>query len=126
MPSPFLVHVIGVVPIPVGHEVEVRVFLVDTAIFGKKLEPQFDDPLITHVETGIVYGSASHFKDGAGGGLMEPLADLPLVPRTDRQEHGRWRGRVTATRIAVIEGNKGLYTQTSLSIDPIEGGRPYK
>lgn len=122
MPDAFVVHYRGVAPIPVGNEVEVRVFTVDTAVFGTKLEPQFDDPLIVDLTTGILYGERSQFEDYRMGQTDALSPGMPLLPRADLREHGRWRGRVTATRIATLDHG---YVQTSLSILPTEAGRPY-
>ncbi len=128
MTTPRVVHLLGVLPIPVGHEVEVRVFLLDTALFGKKLEPQLQDPLIVDLDTGIVYGEAWHF--GKVSGIVNDVQqNLPLEPRADLQVYERWRGRVTATRIAVVGGGAGQsdsFTQTSISIMPNEEQAPYR
>jgi len=122
MPDAFVVHYLGVAPISVGTEVEVRVFTLDTAVFGTKLEPQFEDPLIVDLTTGVMYGAEWHFQAPGMTKNDAVIAALPLAPRADLGEHGRWRGHVTATRIANI-GHAQM--QTSLSIMPTEAGRPY-
>ena len=122
MPNAFVVHYLGVAPISVGSEVEVRVFALDTAVFGTKLEPQFEDPLIVDLATSIMYGAEWHFQDPRATKANSVIVDLPLMPRAELSEHGRWRGHVTATRIANI-GSAQM--QTSLSIMPTEAGRPY-
>ena len=128
MSSPIILQLIGVVPIPVGHEVEIRVFLVDTAVFGSKLEPQLDSPLVIDIDTGIQYGEQWIFKDSGDSNIGSLRANpLPLGPRSDLKEHGRWRGRVTAARVAWIEGGSDRgFSQTALAITPHDPDRPYR
>ncbi|MFO0569810.1 MAG: hypothetical protein U0263_29440 [Polyangiaceae bacterium] len=117
MTAPITVHYLGVAPIPVGHRVEVRVFAVNTAVFGTRLEPKFENPLLTDLDTGIVYGSWVHFDTTLPPEQALSLG-MPLTPRTDLNEHVRWRGRVTATRIAA---NGYGQMQTSMWILPEAG-----
>jgi hypothetical protein len=127
MSESFIVHFLGSAPIPVGNRVEVRVFLVDTAVFGTKLEPDFNDPLIVDLDTGIVYGQGWHFEAITAllpGGVRP---ELPLAPRADLQEHGRWQGRITSTRIAWLSSSADKrYAQTSFTITLEGDAQPYR
>lgn len=127
MSAEFIVHFMGVVPIPVGHAVEIRVFIVDTAVFGTKLEPMFDEPLIIDLDTGVIYGEASHFgEEKAMTSINVVQRELPLSPRSDLQEHGRWRGRVTANRIAWLGSKVHRFQQTSLNVAADPSEQPYR
>jgi hypothetical protein len=126
MSAPFFVHMMGVVPIPVGHRVEVRVVCRDVAVFGTKLEPQPLAPLVVDLDTGIVYGESWHFQEISMYQPGIPRLELPMVPRHDLREAGRWHGRVTATRVAWIGGGASSYPQTSLAIAPEEAPAAYR
>jgi hypothetical protein len=98
-----LVHLAMPVPIPVGHRVEVRVFVRETTVlFSSSKEPQPDQPVVTDLDTGVVFGPAWAFGGGGAYYKGKPLADLTLAPPPSLQEHSRVVGRVTACRVAWV------------------------
>jgi hypothetical protein len=113
-------------PIPVGHRVEVRVYLVDTAVFSTHLEPAYQAPLVIDHDAGIVYGHGWHFEPITTytAGAVRP--ELPMGPRPDLTEHARWFGKVTANRVAWIGNGQAAYHQTTLVIQPEAHGTVYR
>lgn len=111
------VHFAGLAPIPVGHEVEVRTFACEEGLFSKSMVHRLDEPLVVDVETGVVYGHDWHFQEihAYVSGQVRP--DLPLQVRADLQEEERWRGTVTACRIAWIGSGDSRYPQTTLLVE---------
>lgn len=106
-------HALGVVPIPRGHRVEVRTFLRDR---GRKQDPAFDEPLITDLDTGVVYGTDWHFR-ALSGYRPGTVQDLPTEPRADLQVHSVVTGTVSATRVSTVGGGEALFQQTTLVLD---------
>jgi len=54
----------GVVPIPLGHEIEVFYLSRDVGLFGKDIQVQLEEPMIHDLTTGIWYGRIWHFAPG--------------------------------------------------------------
>jgi hypothetical protein len=121
-----LVQARGACAIPVGHRIEVRVFLSSggEGFFGGGLpEPMHDKPLITDLETGIRYGTFEHFHPAVyayKGGQTFPLAAEPLPTL---REHSRWFGRVLVCNVVftAIENNE---MQSTLLVEPMAPPNP--
>jgi hypothetical protein len=113
-----VVHVAQVLAIPLGHQIEVRIYAVEEGIFKTAWVAKTDEPLIIDRTTGVVYGSAWHFDEVIGyqSGTVRP--DLPIEVRRDLKEHARLVGTVRGCRIAWIGGGDSRYPQTSLVIEP--------
>jgi len=111
----FTIH--GILPIPVGNKVELRVFGLHTSVFGSKLTPMEHQPLVRDLVTGVLYGQQWHFTslDSANA------ADVPLESRKDLQLVERIIGRVAATRTFTGKlpemGSFGLLTTLLVSVD---------
>ncbi len=105
------VDFVGVAPIAVGHEVEVRTYLRNDV-------PSYDEPVVIDLTTGVVYGEAWYFEEFSSFTVNQPRRGLPLEPRRDLREHARLRGKVAASRVAWIgDKNQGTrFPQTSLLI----------
>lgn len=117
MTSPITIYFLGVAPIPVGHRVEVRTYFIETGVFRKKLEPNFDQPILTDLDTGIVYSAATNY---AQISMYTPGArlSLPLKPRADLKLHGLWTATVRACNIHWIGVGSSAFPQTTLVVDP--------
>lgn len=109
-----LVHIAMPVAIPVGHRVEVRVLVRETTVlFSSSKEPQPDQPVITDLDTGVVFGPAWAFGGGGTYYKGKPLADLALASLPSLQEHSRLVGRVAACRVAWVTE----FVSTTLEIE---------
>jgi hypothetical protein len=93
-----------VAPIPVGHRVEVRVYLSE-GLFSKRLTPDEYWPLVIDHDTGVVYGFHTH--------LGESGASLP-----ERPEHSRRHGKVIACLVRYLATD--CAGKTTLVIQPGE------
>ena len=115
----FTIH--GVLPIPVGNKIELRVFGLRTSIFGSNLSPMEHQPLVRDLGTGVLYGQQWHFTsvDSTYAG------DVPLESRKDLQLVELIIGRVAATRIFTGKlpemGSVGLLTTLLVSVDDPTG-----
>ncbi|GDX82405.1 hypothetical protein LBMAG42_42160 [Deltaproteobacteria bacterium] len=109
------IHLIQVAPIPVGHRVELRTFLRKQKMFGKP-EPAFNEPLVTDLDTGVIYAEDWHFRDVDMYRSGE-IVECSLVQR-DLPEHARVVGRVRSCRILWIGSGEGRYPQTTLVVEP--------
>lgn len=115
--SLYPVHFSGILPIPVGHQVEVRVYAAEEGLFSKAWVPHPEDPWLLDRTTGVAYGSAWHYKEIAMYRSGEVIPDLPMEVRSDLREHARMSGVVKNTRIAWIGGGDSRYPQTTLHIE---------
>lgn len=111
--------------IPVGHRVELRLFSREVGVFSKKLEPHVDQPLVTDLDSGVVYGAGWHFEPISMyvSGQSRPL---PLEVRSDIPEVARLAGRVVACRIARIGNTDSAFTQTTLVIEELPPDQVYR
>lgn len=116
-------RVIGSIPIPVGHEVEVRWYDVETIstglLGGEKREVNpIEIPVIRDVETGIRYGFYAHFVERGSyrGGQINVESH---VLRSDLNEREAIRGNVTACSIVSVgfEGRAVDQVETELTIE---------
>lgn len=112
-----LVHAVGVIAIPQGHEVEVVVYAVEEGVFSKAWVPRTSQPLVIDRTAGITYGQAWLFQEINAYVAGEARPDLPLEVRRDLREHSRLRGTVRACRIAWIGTGHSSYPQTTLVVD---------
>ena len=114
-----LFTIYGILPIPVGNQVELQVFGLRTTIFGSNLTPMEHQPLVRDLVTGILYGQQWHFTsvDSASA------TDVPLEPRKDLQRVELIVGRVAATRTFTGKlpemGSIGLLTTLLVSVDDL-------
>ncbi|MBO0677573.1 hypothetical protein JRC04_08880 [Mycolicibacterium sp. S2-37] len=114
-PPAVTVHALGTVCVPVGHRVEVRVFLRDN---GKgTAAPCADEPFITDLDTGVTFGTDWHFRR-LSGYRPGTIQDLPVMPAADLAVHSVLVGTVAATRVVTIGGGDSLFHQTTLLIEP--------
>lgn len=111
------VHFSGILPIPVGHQVEVRIYAAEEGLFSKAWVAHPEDPWLLDHTTGVVYGSAWHYKVIAMYRPNEVIPDLPMDVRSDLKEHARMFGVVKSSRIVWIGGGDSRYPQTTLIID---------
>jgi hypothetical protein len=111
------VHLAGVAPVPVGHEVEVRTYFKDQGVFSKKPVEQPLRPLVIDRDTGVVYGEDWHFQPISTYVVGEPRPEIPIEPRSDLRESARWRGKVTACRILWIGSGETRFPQTTLLVE---------
>lgn len=118
MTRPITIYFVGVAPIPVGHRVEVRTYLVETGVFRKTQEPNFEQPVIVDLDTGVVYSDVDNF---AQINMYRPGArmQVPTDPRPDLKLHGRWHGVVRQCQVLWIGGGSSKYPQTTLVVDPL-------
>jgi hypothetical protein len=112
-----LFTIYGILPIPVGNQVELQVFELHTSVFGTKLTPMEHQPLVRDLVTGILYGQQWHFTNADSANAT----DVPLEPRKDLQRVELIRGRVAATRTFTGKlpemGSVGLLTTLLVSVD---------
>jgi hypothetical protein len=91
---------LGAMPIPVGHRVEVYILTKDTGVFSTNIEPVPDEPLVRDVDTGIYYGRTWQFRVAEGNATMGSIT----LPRTHQPgEHvsvaEKLEGRVAECRV---------------------------
>lgn len=112
------VHLPGVLPIPLGHRVEVRIYAVEEGLFSTAWVPQPNDPWLIDHTTGVTYGSAWLFQVPPAVSTVGALRlDLPMTVREDLREHARVTGTVKAARVAWLGGGQSLSPQTTLVIE---------
>ncbi|MBM4370595.1 MAG: hypothetical protein FJ098_03030 [Deltaproteobacteria bacterium] len=106
-----------IAPIPVGHRIEVRFFAVERGVFKKTRHVSLDQPSITDLDTGIVYGSTWHHAEELG---VSTSAFDPKVPptelRTNLVTEEVVSGRVVACRLHTVMGGTTWRVQTTVSI----------
>jgi hypothetical protein len=112
---PVKIHALGAVCIPVGHRVEVRILLRDNGR-GKTAAAQ-DEPLITDLDTGVIFGADWHFRR-LSGYRPGTVQDLPVTPDPGLAVHSVVTGRVSATRVVTIGSGDSLFQQTTLVVEP--------
>jgi hypothetical protein len=116
----------GACPIPVGHRIEVRIFLSEEKVsfFGNEpAKPLFETPLITDLETGVRYGSFEQFHAPLSmyqpGQIVHPATE----PLPHLRDHSRWAGRVLACNV-LYTGMSKNELQTTLVVEPLPPGSP--
>ena len=119
MASPINIYYVGVAPIPVGHRVEIRTYFIETGVFRKKKEPNFNDPMIIDLDTGVVYSDVANFKQ-VGSYHTNSRIPVPTVPRPDLQLHGRWQGVIRQCQVLWIGFGDSRYPQTTLVVEPFD------
>ena len=116
-----LFTIYGILPIPVGNQVELQVFGLRTTIFGSNLTPMQHEPLVRDLVTGVLYGQQWHFTSVDS----KNATDVPLETRKDLQLVERIIGRVAATRTFTGKlpemGSVGLLTTLLVSVDDPTG-----
>jgi hypothetical protein len=112
-----MVHFPAVLPISVGHDVEVRVYTVEEGVFSKAWTPKPGDPWIHDRTTGVVYGSDWHFQTVNTYRSGDVMPQLPMEPRSDLRVHAQIIGKVRACRVVWIGGGDSRFPQTTLAID---------
>ena len=123
------VHLIGPVPIPVGHRVEITWYQEEettTGLLGgdkTKVTP-IETPVVVDVETGVRYGLLAHFDEGSAyrGGQIN-IQEHRLRDSLVSTEH--LVGKVTACSIAQIrfEGRGYEQSETELTLDIADSSR---
>jgi hypothetical protein len=115
--SAHLIHVAAVVPVPVGHRVEVRIYAVEEGLFSTAWKVKDHDPHIVDLTTGIVYAPGWLFEAIALLTIGEVRPSLPLEVRSDLREHSRITGVVRACRVAWLGSGSNTFPQTTLSVE---------
>jgi hypothetical protein len=117
------VRAIGCIPIPVGHEVEVTWYEVETISTGflggeKKDVVPIEIPVIRDVETGIRYGFLAHFVERGSYRAGEINVERHVL-RGDLNVRDSLRGTVTACSIVSIgfEGRAVDQVETEIVIE---------
>ncbi len=114
---------IGSLPIPVGHQVEVTWYEVETVSTGflggekKEVDP-IAVPLVLHVDAGIRYGFLKHFVDRGSYRAGEINVERHVL-RSEMRERDKIRGTVKACSIVSIgfEGRGVDQLETELTIE---------
>jgi hypothetical protein len=111
-------------PIPVGHQVELRWYKkqVRGLLSGTKWQEFPYTPIITDLDSGIVYGTFDFFWDrGAAAAIsMDSPTQLSQQALPQLELQGAAKGKVVACRVATYDmgtGSSRLFkVQTSLTI----------
>lgn len=117
------IYVIGCVPIPVGHEVEViwyDVEKISTGFLGgekREVEP-IEVPVVRDLQTGVRYGIYAHFSD-AGLYRAGQINVERHALRSDLTETRKIRGTVQACSVVSVgfEGRAVEQVETELTIE---------
>ena len=105
-------------PIPVGHRVELVWYeIVVAGLFGKSRNERPHEPVITDLDTGIVYVSDRLF---VTAGMKRPKEPLEVSEQLDAgaKEVRRVRGVVRGCRVVTIRSFSDADLQTELTIAP--------
>lgn len=107
-------------PLPVGHTVEVTEFA-DTRPERKRKgfsqSEAFAHPVVVDLDTGIRYMNHVHASRHGNGGNSFTANRYPLEPRPDLEVAARWKGRVTACTIVMVEGLENPHTTLQVETD---------
>lgn len=105
--SPFIIQEIrGAVPVAVSSRVEICIFSSDGVFGFGANEPDFNDPSIKILETGIEYPGSSDIAAGT------PFAS------NGKRVFATLTGKVLACQISFRPGNNYRYQETTLLIEP--------
>ena len=110
--------VVLVAPVPVGHRVEVCFLRRRVAgLFSNTLVEADHQPMITDLDSGVVY--ASELPWAPGDGLKQPDQPLPLRVGSGPAAEVKQRlvGRVRACRVLTLRGLSEVDEQTHLLIE---------
>lgn len=107
---------LGAMPIPVGHRVEVYILSRDVGVFGTDIQPQPDEPLVRDLETGVYYGRTWQMKPLTHGALSI------TAPRSSEPADGvavveTMQGRVAACLVLSDGVHDKQAAQTTLAIE---------
>jgi hypothetical protein len=105
------VTVIGVVPIPAGHTIEVHTFASEE-LGGRKL----NDPLIVDLDDGVTYGEHWHFAS-LNSFTIGKTIKLPAEVREDLRKGGKQMGRVAYAQVVWIL-TQHPFPQTTIYFTP--------
>jgi len=109
--------VVHVAPVPVGHRVEIRFFEAGRGLFSKAPKVARDAPLITDLDTGVVYGSHWHYVKSAGIASSAFDPDTPPADvRPDLVTAEVVTGRVVSCRLVTVMGGTTWRVQTTLDV----------
>ena len=100
--QPFIVQMHGAVALPVGRQIELRIYLLGgLGLFGTgSPKPQFDYPLIKDLETGIQYGDLFQFYADMGKAYnANQLFAAQENPLENLQEHSILTGKILACNV---------------------------
>lgn len=91
---------LGAMPIPVGHRVEVYILTRDTGVFSTHVEAVPDEPLVRDVDTGIYYGRTWQFRVADGS---TALSSITKARTSEPAEHvtvaEKLEGRIAECRV---------------------------
>ncbi len=108
--SPFAIQEIrGAVPIAIGSRVEICIFCSDGVFGFGANDPDFTNPSIKILETGVQYLGSSDMNAGT------PFAS------NGKRVFSTLRGKVLACQISFRPGNNYRYQETTLIIEPENG-----
>lgn len=112
-----IIRLYGAATIPVGHNVNVCVFAVKQSFF-KGLEPEYNYPLITDLETGINYGNLLHFCPPNDFSFSIFFNTSPM-PNESLQVFKEFKGIVRSCNVLSYKNANDTQTQTTLVIEAI-------
>lgn len=118
MPGTEKFVVIFQAPIPVGHRVELEWYdMHDAGFFGTNRKPRPHEPVVTDLDTGVVYMSDRLLFTS---GVKAPHTPLEVGERLseDAKPVKRVQGIVRACRVVTIRSFGDIDLQTELTVEP--------
>ncbi|WAS96216.1 hypothetical protein [Nannocystis punicea] len=105
-------------PVPVGHRVELVWYEIEVSgLFGASRKPRPHEPVVTDLDTGVVYVSDRVLETPGMKAPDEPLAVSDGLARVAKPVR-RVRGIVRACRVVTIRSFSDIDVQTELTIAP--------
>lgn len=112
-----MLNMLGAMPIPIGHRVEIYTLSRDVGVFTTDVQPAPDEQLVQDLETGVFYGRTWHFQKAPYDGLLEYRA-----PRTDQPPAhvavlDKVRGRILECRVLTEGQHRDQSTFTTFVVE---------
>ena len=119
------VHVLGLAPIPVGHRVEIRWYreIVTTAVGGRQIREEPQQPWIKDLDTGVIY--AAHWLFVAGGVYGDRVNVGTREIRPTLEPTRALTGRVLSTQVVTVNSSD-MTIETMLVVAPDQSGNAYR
>lgn len=116
------VSLIGVAPIPVGHEVEITIYDIESGsrLFGLKKHP-IKVPRVRDLETDIVYGHVAHHLQGSIKPNKVNVKSSKL--REGLTPRAAFNGIVAACQITAVSNEEGFVHMETLLVIEVEERR---
>ena len=111
---------LGSMPIPVGHRVQVHILSRDMGVFSKDIQAQLKEPLVRDLDTGIYYGRLWHCRPTVPSaiGFDEPRSPQPADGVAIAET---FDGRIVECVVLSENFLDKQGTQTTLVVDIDEG-----